>query len=40
MSLLDTDDNPNTINTINLLEKGWTYIPTNEHWIKKPYQHT
>ena len=34
MSLLDTDDNPNIINTVNLLEKGWTYAPANEYWIK------
>lgn len=31
MSLLDTDDNPNAINAVNLLEKGWTYSSTNEH---------
>jgi hypothetical protein len=34
MSLLDTDDNPSIINAVNLLEKGWTYAPTDEHWIK------
>lgn len=34
MSLLDTDDNPSIINAVNLLEKGWTYAPADEHWIK------
>lgn len=34
MSLLDTDDNPNIINAVNLLEKGWRYAPASEHWVK------
>lgn len=33
MSLLDIDD-PISINTVNLLENGWTYVPADEHWIK------
>lgn len=39
MSLLDTDDNPNIINAVNLLENGWIYAPANEYWIKTTQIH-
>ena len=33
MGLLDIDD-PNTINTTNLLENGWKYSVDEDHWVK------